>query len=164
MQALEERASDQGVLKLLRVMLRAGVMDDGQIRHVIPWGAFEGHTFSANPSWPSGVGGGFCGVGVSGWCGPGEGAVGVEVGLPLEVGFHSVVAPAEAGEVGLACGSAVLVGHGVVEVADVCGSGAAGESAVGVSGSDQVDQPVWWSVGVGGHGSGVAGGVGGDDA
>jgi RNA-directed DNA polymerase len=43
MQALEERASDQGVLKLLRVMLRAGVMDDGQIRHVIPWGVRRSH-------------------------------------------------------------------------------------------------------------------------
>ena len=33
MQAIEERVSDQGVLKLLRAMLRAGVMqDDGSVR------------------------------------------------------------------------------------------------------------------------------------
>jgi len=32
MQAVEERISDQGVLKLLRAMLRAGVMEDGQVR------------------------------------------------------------------------------------------------------------------------------------
>jgi len=32
MQAIEERVSDQGVLKLLRVMLRAGVMQDGTVR------------------------------------------------------------------------------------------------------------------------------------
>ncbi|WP_329057857.1 group II intron reverse transcriptase/maturase [Amycolatopsis sp. NBC_01480] len=32
MQVIEERVSDQGVLKLLRVMLRAGVMEDGVVR------------------------------------------------------------------------------------------------------------------------------------
>jgi group II intron reverse transcriptase/maturase len=32
MHAVEERISDQGVLKLLRAMLRAGVMEDGQVR------------------------------------------------------------------------------------------------------------------------------------
>ena len=32
MQAIEERVSDQGVLKLLRAMLRAGVMADGSVR------------------------------------------------------------------------------------------------------------------------------------
>lgn len=32
MQAVEERVCDQSVLKLLRVMLRAGVMEDGQVR------------------------------------------------------------------------------------------------------------------------------------
>src|SRR5437588_3060163 len=32
MQVIEERISDQGVLKLLRVMLRAGVMEDGVVR------------------------------------------------------------------------------------------------------------------------------------
>jgi RNA-directed DNA polymerase len=32
MQAVEERISDQGILKLLRVMLRAGVMEDGAVR------------------------------------------------------------------------------------------------------------------------------------
>lgn len=34
-QAVEERVSDQGVLKLLRVMLRAGVMQDGQARREV---------------------------------------------------------------------------------------------------------------------------------
>ena len=32
MQAVEERVCDQAVLKLLRAMLRAGVMEDGQVR------------------------------------------------------------------------------------------------------------------------------------
>jgi retron-type reverse transcriptase len=32
MPAIEERVSDQGVLKLLRAMLRAGVMQDGSVR------------------------------------------------------------------------------------------------------------------------------------
>lgn len=32
MQVIEERISDQGVLKLLRVMLRAGVLEDGVVR------------------------------------------------------------------------------------------------------------------------------------
>jgi RNA-directed DNA polymerase len=35
MQAVEERISDQGVLKLLRVMLRAGVMEDGHVRREV---------------------------------------------------------------------------------------------------------------------------------
>ena len=35
MQAIEERISDQGVLKLLRAMLRAGVMEDGQLRREV---------------------------------------------------------------------------------------------------------------------------------
>ena len=35
MRAVEERISDQGVLKLLRVMLRAGVMEDGQVRREV---------------------------------------------------------------------------------------------------------------------------------
>jgi len=33
--AVEERVSDQGVLKLLRAMLRAGVMQDGQVRREV---------------------------------------------------------------------------------------------------------------------------------
>ena len=32
MEAVEERVCDQSVLKLLRAMLRAGVMADGQVR------------------------------------------------------------------------------------------------------------------------------------
>ena len=35
MQAVEERISDQAVLKLLRVMLRAGVMQDGAVRREV---------------------------------------------------------------------------------------------------------------------------------
>jgi RNA-directed DNA polymerase len=35
MRAVEERISDQGVLKLLRVMLRTGVMEDGQVRREV---------------------------------------------------------------------------------------------------------------------------------
>ncbi len=35
MQAVEERICDQPVLKLLRVMLRAGVMEDGQVRRPV---------------------------------------------------------------------------------------------------------------------------------
>jgi group II intron reverse transcriptase/maturase len=35
MQAVEERVCDQSVLKLLRVMLRAGVMQDGQVRRPV---------------------------------------------------------------------------------------------------------------------------------
>ena len=35
MQAVEERVSDQAVLKLLRAMLRAGVMEDGVVRREV---------------------------------------------------------------------------------------------------------------------------------
>jgi RNA-directed DNA polymerase len=35
MQAVQERVCDQAVLKLLRVMLRAGVMEDGQVRRAV---------------------------------------------------------------------------------------------------------------------------------
>jgi len=35
MQAVQERVCDQSVLKLLRVMLRAGVMEDGQVRRPV---------------------------------------------------------------------------------------------------------------------------------
>jgi RNA-directed DNA polymerase len=35
MEAVEERVCDQSVLKLLRVMLRAGVMEDGQVRRSV---------------------------------------------------------------------------------------------------------------------------------
>ena len=35
MQAVQERVCDQPVLKLLRVMLRAGVMEDGQLRRPV---------------------------------------------------------------------------------------------------------------------------------
>ena len=35
MQAVQQRVCDQSVLKLLRVMLRAGVMQDGQVRRPV---------------------------------------------------------------------------------------------------------------------------------
>jgi RNA-directed DNA polymerase len=35
MHAVEERICDQPVLKLLRLMLRAGVMEDGQVRRPV---------------------------------------------------------------------------------------------------------------------------------
>ena len=35
MRAVEERVCDQGVLRLLRAMLRAGVMQDGRVRRPV---------------------------------------------------------------------------------------------------------------------------------
>ena len=45
MQAVEERVCDQPVLKLLRAMLRAGVMQDGQVRRTVA-GTPQGGVFS----------------------------------------------------------------------------------------------------------------------
>ena len=45
MQAVEERISDQAVLTLLRAMLRAGVMDGGQVRREVT-GAPQGGPFT----------------------------------------------------------------------------------------------------------------------
>jgi RNA-directed DNA polymerase len=45
MRAVEERVSDQGVLKLLRAMLRAGVMDEGTVRRPVS-GAAQGGPIS----------------------------------------------------------------------------------------------------------------------
>jgi group II intron reverse transcriptase/maturase len=45
MQAVEERVSDQGVLKLLRAMLRAGVMQDGRVEREVA-GAAQGGPLS----------------------------------------------------------------------------------------------------------------------
>jgi len=45
MQAVEERVSDQGVLKLLRAMLRAGVMEEGTVRRPVS-GAAQGGPIS----------------------------------------------------------------------------------------------------------------------
>ena len=45
MQAVEERVCDQSVLKLLRVILRAGVMEDGQVRRPVT-GAAQGGVIS----------------------------------------------------------------------------------------------------------------------
>jgi group II intron reverse transcriptase/maturase len=44
-QAVEERVCDQAILKLLRVMLRAGVMEDGQVRRPVT-GAAQGGPLS----------------------------------------------------------------------------------------------------------------------
>ena len=48
MQAVEERISDQGVLKLVRAMLRAGVMEGGQVRREVT-GAPQGGPTSPLP-------------------------------------------------------------------------------------------------------------------
>jgi len=53
MQAVEERISDQGVLKLLRAMLRAGVMEDGQVRREVT-GTPQGGLCSAEHNPPKG--------------------------------------------------------------------------------------------------------------
>ena len=45
MEAVEERICDQSVLKLLRAMLRAGVMEDGQVRRTVT-GTPQGGVFS----------------------------------------------------------------------------------------------------------------------
>jgi RNA-directed DNA polymerase len=45
MQAIEERVCDQSILKLLRKVLRAGVMEDGQVRHSVT-GAAQGGVIS----------------------------------------------------------------------------------------------------------------------
>jgi RNA-directed DNA polymerase len=46
MQAVEERVCDQAVLKLLRAILRAGVMEDGQVRQPVT-GTAQGSLCSA---------------------------------------------------------------------------------------------------------------------
>ena len=53
MQAVEERISDQGVLKLVRAMLRAGVMEGGQVRREVT-GAPQGPLCSAEHNPPYG--------------------------------------------------------------------------------------------------------------
>ena len=50
MAAVEERVSDQGVLKLLRAMLRAGVMQDGSVRRPVT-GTPQGGVFPR--CWPT---------------------------------------------------------------------------------------------------------------
>ena len=45
MQAVEERVCDQPVLKLLRAMLRAGVMQDGQLQPTVA-GTPQGGVFT----------------------------------------------------------------------------------------------------------------------
>jgi len=46
MQAVEERISDQAVLALLRAMLRAGVMDGGQLRREVTGASARRFMFS----------------------------------------------------------------------------------------------------------------------
>jgi RNA-directed DNA polymerase len=53
MQAVEERVSDRAVLKLLRAMLHAGVMDDGQVRQEA--GTSQGALCAAAHNPPCGV-------------------------------------------------------------------------------------------------------------
>jgi RNA-directed DNA polymerase len=50
MQAVEERVCDQPVLKLLRVMLRAGVMEDGQLRRPVT-GTPQGGVITPPTQW-----------------------------------------------------------------------------------------------------------------
>jgi retron-type reverse transcriptase len=45
MEAVEERVCDQPVLKLLRAMLRAGVMQDGQVQPTVA-GTPQGGVFT----------------------------------------------------------------------------------------------------------------------
>ena len=45
MQAIEERVCDRAVLHLIRTMLRAGVMEDGQLRREVT-GALQGGPLS----------------------------------------------------------------------------------------------------------------------
>jgi RNA-directed DNA polymerase len=54
MQAVQERICDQPVLKLLRAMLRAGVMEDGQLRRPVT-GTPQGGLCSAEHKPPCGV-------------------------------------------------------------------------------------------------------------
>jgi Reverse transcriptase (RNA-dependent DNA polymerase) len=50
MQAVQERVCDQAVLKLLRVMLRAGVMEDGQVRRAVT-GTPQGGVLTPPTQW-----------------------------------------------------------------------------------------------------------------
>ena len=69
MEAVEERVCDQPVLKLLRAMLRAGVMEDGQVRRPVT-GTPQGGVISA-PSCATST--------CTGWTGHGTTADGVLV-------------------------------------------------------------------------------------
>ena len=54
MQAVQERVCDQGVLRLLRVMLRAGVLESGQVRR--HWSPFP----ARQPGYAPNTVGNFC--------------------------------------------------------------------------------------------------------
>jgi len=71
MQAVEERVCDQPVLKLLRAMLRAGVMEDGQLRRPVT-GTPQGGVFS--PSCATFT--------CTGWTGRGTAETGFWCGMP----------------------------------------------------------------------------------
>jgi RNA-directed DNA polymerase len=50
MQAIEERVCDQGVLRLVRAILRAGVMEDGNVRRPVT-GAAQGGVVTPPTQW-----------------------------------------------------------------------------------------------------------------
>jgi RNA-directed DNA polymerase len=54
MQAVEERVCDQAVLKLLRAMLRAGVMEDGSVRRPVT-GTPQGGVLTPPTQWATSV-------------------------------------------------------------------------------------------------------------
>ena len=70
MQAVEERVCDQPVLKLLRAMLRAGVMEDGQVRRPVA-GTPQGGVISARhvQRLPAPAGPGVGRRATGSWCG-----------------------------------------------------------------------------------------------
>ena len=80
------------------------------------------------------------GVAASGWGGPGHGAGGGLFECPAGCLFDLVVVAAQRAQVAQAGAAAVVVGDGVVEVGVAAGPGAAGETAGGLPGFDQVPQ------------------------
>ena len=69
MQAVEERVCDQSVLKLLRVILRAGVMADGQVRRSVtgtPQGGISPHCWPTS-TFTGSTGHGMC-ASTGCWC------------------------------------------------------------------------------------------------
>ena len=64
MQAIEERVCDQSVLKLLRVILRAGVMEEGQVRRPVT-GTPQGGVITPPTQWATSVS--MSRLGIEGW-------------------------------------------------------------------------------------------------